>query len=112
MHRFRLIESGEVALSPREIFGGEVEDDDVAPWDPLGSEGEERGARTCLGICGGSWASSAAGPKGVPGPFCLLFCLLFIFYFLISFITFSNQLQIQSNQILKISKNKHNILRQ
>jgi hypothetical protein len=47
MRGFWLIESGEVTLSPGEIFGGEVEDDDMAPWDPLGSEGEERGARTC-----------------------------------------------------------------
>jgi hypothetical protein len=43
------------------------------------------------------------GRKGSSRPFFFLFLFLFFFYFLISFISFSNLVQIASNQFVKIS---------
>jgi hypothetical protein len=84
-HGFHLIDSGVIVLSSGEIFGGEVEDDDVAPWDPPGSEGEERGTRAYSGNDRWAAARYGAGPDWVPAAFFYIFFVLsfsFLFLFL------------------------------
>jgi hypothetical protein len=57
----------------------------------------------------GLWAVSGAGPKGFPGPFCLLF--LFPFLFLFSFKTLVFWLQNDSNKFEIFSKIQNKISR-
>jgi hypothetical protein len=84
-------------------------------WGPCVRE-RKREKGTDLG-CGenGPRPDSVAGPRGSPGPFIYIFFLSFfflLFCFLISFITFSNLVQIASNQFCKIPKIQSNILEQ
>jgi hypothetical protein len=63
---------------------------------------------------GGLWAASFAGPKGFREPFYIFFFFspLFLFLFSISFISFSNLVQIDSNQFVSFSKIQLNTVRQ
>jgi hypothetical protein len=53
---------------------------------------------------------SGAGPNGFPGAFSILFllCFFFRFCFLYFFIPFSNLIQIDPNQLCKVSKIQNN----
>jgi hypothetical protein len=66
--------------------------------------------------CGknGPWAASVTWPKGFPGVHFYFFCVLSfsLFCFPISFITFSNLVQIDSNRFVNFSKIQLNILGQ
>jgi hypothetical protein len=81
----------------------------------LSARGKKKGAYRFEKRPGRPWDGSGAGSDSVPRPFSffLLFSsfllFFFSFYFLICFITFSFELQIDSNQFLKFSNIQHNI---
>jgi hypothetical protein len=78
---------------------------------PHGSEGRERAGGTGSGRGdAGPRLASGVGPNGFPGSVSIFISsfLFFFFCFLYFFISFSNLIQIDLNQLCKVSKIQHN----
>jgi hypothetical protein len=74
------------------------------------SEGKRGGWGTGSGLReAGPWAASGAGPKRFPGAFSIFISSLLFFCFLYFFTPFSNLIQIDPNQLCKVSiiQNNH-----
>jgi hypothetical protein len=105
--------NGREARSPAAVLvqGRRRSDRWVRPdwWGPRVSErGQEMDTVSVKGVPGPR-DDSDTGPKGSPGSFSYFsFSFSFLFLFSNSFITFSNLVQIDSNQLCKVSKIQNN----
>jgi hypothetical protein len=101
--------SGELPFPEREERGNGG-GDDADRWVPPVGEGKREGWVPVWVRLVGLWARSGAGPKRLPGVQIYFYFsfLLFFFCFLKSFIHFSNLIQIDPNQLCKVSKIQNN----